>query len=413
MIFNELKTAFRWYSALNKQNRFKGYCQQLCNFGLVTTCNDLLPFQINTPAFGTPTTWKLIYLDGTITIPAIGSTATYDASGWSAGGASFNMTIFYNFLIAGSNSKTVTGQTSTDGAFNSLVSYYNALGYGLIATYDSSTNIFTLQNPTDVGTAGNGKQITGFTVIGAGAPTGVSGGATFSGGVDATTGTELDISSCAVYVNKYTGADSSIYLTYNGGSLSGCIPTQLECGKWYSTLEDENDITLYSEVFEVTLVEGDETTYPTLDPYLFTPLRFYDALDKQTRYRSNCESACNFYQLSDNTRLPTFMFRASSIGTIQEFKVIGVDDECELDIEITNINIVSYLGYEYAYYSGDSIDNLPCGKFYIRISDETQTWYSELFELVDMSAVDVTSDYLTDDDGVTLTTDGGDILTID
>lgn len=43
-----LNLPFRWYDDVLKQNRYKDYCAQNCNFQLITQCDRLLPFQIKT-----------------------------------------------------------------------------------------------------------------------------------------------------------------------------------------------------------------------------------------------------------------------------------------------------------------------------------------------------------------------------
>jgi len=399
MIYDELNTAFRWYNSLSRQNRFKNACAAMCDFALPSVCNDILPFQIKTSAFGTPTTWKVIYLDGNITIPETLASATLNFTSTGAG----NIQIFvsgYGLIgtgvWAGSLSATLD---ATCTAVNANINGFEAERVG---------NSIEFTAPVGSGDSLNGVAISATT---SGSITCTNTPQNFSGGVDESTGTELDISSCAAYINKHTEENGDIYLTYNGGSISNCIPKQFDCGKWYSTIEDENGIIFYSEVFEVVLIENADTVYPALDPSLFSAFRFYDDVDKQTRYKSYCESACNFYLIADKSRLLPFMFRASSIGNIQSFKLIGVDDGCENDLPIILLQQATYLGYDYVFYNGDDISDLPCGKFYVQVCDETQCWYSELINLVDMSAVSEV-DYLLTDDGDILMTDDGEGITI-
>jgi len=426
MIYDELNTAFRWYNSLSRQNRFKNACAAMCDFALPSVCNDILPFQIKTSAFGTPTTWKVIYLDGEILVPT--TTPSTDAtSNWSpithSGAGSImvyssSTTKYYGIadfttnlnttmaLLVDSINNHVSHGTQWIGTFDTTIDY--------IASWDIPTQTFTLTAPLGSGTAYNGVSLQ--LAVNAGTWGGGAGNVSvLSGGVDGVTtwnySDTLDISSCVAYINKHTEENGDIYLTYNGGSISNCIPKQFDCGKWYSTIEDENGIIFYSEVFEVVLIENADTAYPALDPSLFSAFRFYDAIDKQTRYKSYCESACNFYLIADKSRLLPFMFRASSIGNIQSFKLIGVDDGCENDLPIISLQRATYLGYDYVFYNGDDISDLPCGKFYVQVCDETQCWYSELINLVDMSAVSEV-DYLLTDDGDILMTDDGEGITI-
>lgn len=289
MIFNELNTPFRWYAALNRQNRFKGFCESLCEFGLISTCDDILPFQIVT------NTWN------------------------------------------------------------------NTLKWNVISIEDE---------------------------------------------------TVINISTCVSFINKYTAPDGNIYLSYNGGSLAGCMPEQIPCGKWYSVIVDDNNNSFYSEVFEVKKIDNYSNIYEVSDKYLFTALRFYDSIDKQTRYKSYCESACNYYLKGSNTSLIPFMFRDEVIGEIQTFTLVGIDG-CELIIPTIYIQVNTLEDYDYVYYNGDEISNLPCGKFYIRIEDDLgNSWYSELFELINVSSIGIT-EHLETDDGITIDTDDAIHLTVD
>jgi hypothetical protein len=48
VIQDELKTAFRWYNSIDKQNRFKSYCSASCDFKLLAPLNSVPNFQFNT-----------------------------------------------------------------------------------------------------------------------------------------------------------------------------------------------------------------------------------------------------------------------------------------------------------------------------------------------------------------------------
>lgn len=409
MINDELNTAFRWYNSLSKQNRFREYCAAVCDFALINPCDDLLPFQIKVPVFGTPTTWKVIYLDGTITIPETQAFVNYTPA-WTAG-TSFNLQLFLTLTGANPASKTYTviGATSNSGALTSLASQINAdvtIDFG--ATWNGT--VLALTADSGFGIIANSWTGT-FSASGAVTPVMSNPAFGFAGGVDATTGTELDISDCAAFVNKFTDADGSIYLTYNGGSLTSCIPTQLVCGKWYSTLTDELDNTYYSEVFEVLPIE--EVPFSQIDFSLFSAWRFYDNINKQNRYKDYCSALCEFTLKTNSDALIPFMFRALSIGNITDFKLVSIDGDCENYLDPSVLQTASYLGYEYLYYLGaDITGGLPCGTFYVSITDDLgNTWHSELIEVLTFSETD--QDYLMTDSGVQLLTDSGLYLTVD
>lgn len=48
MLTKELNTPFRWYDDILKQNRYKDFCKQICDFDLITPCDRFIPFQIKT-----------------------------------------------------------------------------------------------------------------------------------------------------------------------------------------------------------------------------------------------------------------------------------------------------------------------------------------------------------------------------
>jgi len=143
------------------------------------------------------------------------------------------------------------------------------------------------------------------------------------------------------------------------------LPKQLDCGKWYSTLEDESGHIFYSEVFEVVLIEGAETVFPTLDPPLFSALRFYDDIDKQTRYKSNCENACNFYLkgAASATNITTYnaFGQDSLINSINHSLNFGIEISSLL---LTPINDSLYSDYYQVYL--ENIYNQKARKYNIK-----------------------------------------------
>jgi hypothetical protein len=136
-----------------------------------------------------------------VIIPTKQARLVYDASSWTGGSATFTFQIFLNFLIGGSNIRTVVGQSSVDGAFAAMVASFNGLGLGTIASYDSSSKIFILINPTDIGTTGNGKTAL-FAASGGGAPLIPSPSGTFSGGVDGNENTQFDDTNTCLKTNE-------------------------------------------------------------------------------------------------------------------------------------------------------------------------------------------------------------------
>ena len=400
MIFDELHTGFRWYDSLDKQTRFKEYCSALCDYGLMSPCNDILPFQIRTDSFSAPTSWLLKYLDGEQLVPTVTPAVDPASKTWGI----TSSTGMSNFQLFNTTSGKTIGNTqwntdldttlaalavsvntaTQDGALINGSYPFITSSLGFAASYDSGTNIFTLTPPIGSGATYNG--ITFFMAVNA--TTVFVGGiqiATFSGGVDAVTTWSLsdtiDLEDCLPFINQYTiGAFD--YLQYNGGDLTGCMGVAMECGKWYSQISDGTH-TVFSEVFEVlplTDIDFAQSKLPN-----FSAWRWYDSKAKQTRYKEYCSAACDFYLLTGNDKLLPFQISNPDGGVpiIQSWKLISIDEDCEYDLPIADLAIVQTVSHGYRIiYTGDLI-SLPCGKFYSVINDNIEVWYSELIRITD------------------------------
>lgn len=69
MILDELHTGFRWYDQIEKQNRYKSYCANNCDYKLISQKSDLLPFIIKTEDSGASlVSWKVFCEDGSASI---------------------------------------------------------------------------------------------------------------------------------------------------------------------------------------------------------------------------------------------------------------------------------------------------------------------------------------------------------
>ena len=235
MIYNELNTGFRWYDSLDKQTRFKEYCSQLCDYGLMAPCNDMLPFQIRTDSMGQPTGWLLKYLDGTMEVPTVVVAGVKASKIWGSltiVGTSNVMIIdldnpFFDVAIGRADWDTDLDTTmaklvlsintntnyGTVWGFGAAPVFDNSTGY--TATYNSSTKAITIYAPV-TGTLYNGRMIQ-FAVDG-GTWGGDAGYAfALAGGVDeviedVATDT-VDISDCIPNLTQYT-ADSRNYIQY-------------------------------------------------------------------------------------------------------------------------------------------------------------------------------------------------------
>lgn len=410
MIFDELHSGFRWYDSIDKQTRFKENCSSICDFALMSQCNDLLPFQIRTDSFGQPTSWLLKYLDGTMLVPvttpgsdptplvwtvSIGTFSSgivYMATNWTGsrkilGNALYNpnIDIIMANLVISMNTNVDSDPTDATGMKASTGAVFdNSDGY--TASYNSSTNELTVSAPT--GTEDSINSVAAFCwsfgggVITIDDPNRVWSGGTPSSTVYVDTDT-IDISDCIPFLNQYT-VNSFNYLQYNGGSLPGCLPVQMDCGKWYSIISDGTN-NVYSEVFEVLPISDivfEQSRFP-----LFTSWRWYDSLEKQTRYKEYCEKVCNFYLLTGNDKLLPFQIRVPTTAAGFIWKLVDVDNDCEHYLDPSILNTIGTSDEDRITYDGSDISGLPCGKFYSVLFDGVNTWYSELIEITDAIVV--------------------------
>lgn len=403
MIFDELYTPFRWYDSIDKQNRYKSQCANVCNFELISPCNDLLPFQIKNSAIGTPTQWLIHALED-VTIPEVLSTSM----------------LFYSYVnLTTSILVRVTGYGEIGNAANNIDP--NVMLQNLADSINNGSSGFTaeligssvvLTSPEGTGDSLNGLTADLYAIDG-GIET-LYGDYEISGGVDAIITDTIDISSCTEFINSYS-IGSNTYLIYNGGSIPGCMSDQLPCGKYYSSITD-GSITLFSEIFTVKQFEDSE--FEQIEFPSFCSLRFYDSLDKQTRYKTNCETGCTYYTIVNHKEFPTFQIKAplSYSGELIS-KLIKVDGSCEFDVNytdvlytitLTNYKLIISNGENVAntdYVSETGLDSLPCGKYYWYITDGTNEYFSEVF---DITTIDDESEYyLQTDDGIDLMTDSG------
>lgn len=363
MIFDEIDTGFKWYDSLSKQNRYKEYCAQLCDYALMSPCNDLLPFQIKTDSFSNPTSWTLVHIGDPIIITPVPATHTICIQ---AEAVSFGISIDGYGSVA-----TSVWLGSASLTIANLVADINSGGTFTAYQYGSSGQCMYIIAP--LGELWNGVDVTFG--INHGAFSSLSTGE-FSGASDSTIGDSIDITTCIRFINLYD-IDGFTYVQYNGGDLSGCMSQQMECGKWYSVLSDGENF-VYSEIFEVLPIEDLQFEQSKLP--LFTAWRWYDSKEKQTRYKEYCQQICDQYVLSSNLNLLPFQIKAPNGTTgIQSWKLVSIDEDCEYLLDTTLVDIVSTSDGDRLIYYGDDTD-LPCGKFYSVLDDGVTVWYSELIE---------------------------------
>lgn len=137
---------------------------------------------------------------------------------------------------------------------------------------------------------------------------------------------------------------------------------------------------------------------------LLTALPIYDSRDKQF-HRSVNYDVCTFELLCSQYRLLPWQFRRPpSVATITSIKLTCYNEENEYeilaDIPSGDLSYATTSGWDYISYHGaqDLLDTLPCGNYYLVITDGTDTWYSEVFKVTD--AIDDSDNYRITRDGV-------------
>jgi hypothetical protein len=198
-----------------------------------------------------------------------------------------------------------------------------------------------------------------------------------------------------------TTVDGQDYLTYNGTPLEGGVPSVpaliLSCGTYYSVIET-NETTYYSELFYCE--DFEDPAFVQSDFPLFTPWRWYDDQQKQSRYKGACEANCNFYLLTGNDALLPFMFRKPSVSnTINSWVLRDLDGTCEHNLDTSVLNITVKGLYDYIYYNGEDIEDLPCGTYESIITINGTPYYSELIKITSDFSSNGTEFYLLQEDG--------------
>ena len=128
-------------------------------------------------------------------------------------------------------------------------------------------------------------------------------------------------------------------------------------------------------------------------------LRFYDSEDQQCKYKNTCQKGVTHqeYQYTDACSLPPFQVVRYPIPSVSFDMYLVCSDGSEYDLNDLCINLVNSLTiatvglYDYITYLGvHTCCSLPFATkalVYIRLTDGTNTWYSEEF-YIDPAGVD-------------------------
>jgi len=144
-----------------------------------------------------------------------------------------------------------------------------------------------------------------------------------------------------------------------------------------------------------------------IQDYLKTSLVFYDDINKQHRYNDCCQEKTNWDKLKSPTdRFLPFQIRIPTDDWVGDINSVTLYDNGNNVVAnlITAYGIRPLLDlvsncswsdtYVWIIYNGGTLSAaLPVGEYYIKITDDaSNAWYSELFLVCDMTAVEFVDD---------------------
>jgi hypothetical protein len=128
---------------------------------------------------------------------------------------------------------------------------------------------------------------------------------------------------------------------------------------------------------------------------MFNVLPVYDDINKQNFRKEICfNDVCTFQLLTTTRRLPPFQFRRPySLSGVDEIDLYCYDDTLAYsdllsEIDATEITIENSDANDWITYFGNKDINitLPCGTFYLKITDgDGNIYYTELFTVSDFT----------------------------
>jgi hypothetical protein len=127
---------------------------------------------------------------------------------------------------------------------------------------------------------------------------------------------------------------------------------------------------------------------------------WYDKIEKQARYKQNCNGICTYKLITPKNALLPFQFRylKRSLPPVS-WNIFGVESNNNYDVtaSLQSLNGKTLAGYDYIYYNGEALAGLAMeqGFYYSVISFGGFTYYSEVFFIPENSFnADTQNDYL-------------------
>jgi len=127
------------------------------------------------------------------------------------------------------------------------------------------------------------------------------------------------------------------------------------------------------------------------------PLRFYQKLEHQNRYRKGAAAKVFKLLAPTNRLLPFQLKRAATLLPIQSIKYVSVVDgsstELLASLDSGELQTFAFQTYDYLVHFGieDLGLTMPEGEYYLEVTDSVNTWYSEVIQVTDFDADDLTA----------------------
>lgn len=125
--------------------------------------------------------------------------------------------------------------------------------------------------------------------------------------------------------------------------------------------------------------------FPAINSEIKTPFRWYNDWKKRNQHKMACEGQCTFgIKTPIGKMLPFQLYRNKIIGGITGWIVTDLDGNVMADLaaDISLLEVKYFQMYDYFIYKGDVLSQILAPGYYIsEITDGTNTWYSEVFQV--------------------------------
>ena len=129
-----------------------------------------------------------------------------------------------------------------------------------------------------------------------------------------------------------------------------------------------------------------------IDPTLKTIFRFYDSVVKQNYQKSYILNDVSSFELitPKDVFLPFQIKRSKNPDDTINIYLVNINTNTTTDItsliDSADIELVTTSDFDYIIYYGSKklISNTECGRYYLKVSDNKKSWYSEIITIGDL-----------------------------